>query len=75
MSNPPTQAPNGRRFIAPALGLGQTTARTFELQLAKLPVELKREVLELVVGESKKLASELAYKSSVCRKWYVLYHV
>jgi hypothetical protein len=38
--------------------------------LARLPVELKLQVLELVVGDDKKLALELACKSSACRQWY-----
>jgi hypothetical protein len=39
--------------------------------ITKLPVELKRVILELVVYKNRKLALELVAKSSLCKQWSV----
>ena len=39
--------------------------------ITKLPVELKRVILELSVYNNRKLALELVAKSSVCKQWSV----
>ena len=43
--------------------------------MTKLPVELKRVILELTVYNNRKPAVELVAKSSVCKQWSVRFAI
>jgi hypothetical protein len=47
------------------------TGQALASGIAKLPVELERAILELIVYKNRRLALELVAKSSLCMQWSV----